>query len=150
MYGLAYTTLVWPGSFDIADSIQYQSEVTLETLLDQLNTIWPMTEFSCPRPGVLSSWQHQASETRIVAFWGDIINVLMNILQNRYFRRIWTVQEYTLSSRLPCAILGDGVFPLYALHIAGDYFYAKVNDQSKGRQDKSVEGFYRFVTRSDA
>jgi Heterokaryon incompatibility protein (HET) len=124
IYSMAYTVLVWFGTFkdfeqwdihpdpDPDLELYGGKQMGLKLLVNQLERKSPLTDFAIPK------WEPSISLGKAdlgnVAY--QMTRAYSTLLLSRWFERIWVVQEYTLSQRDPCALLGRAMFSFRSLY----------------------------------
>ena len=111
IFSSAYTVLIWLGPFEKLG----RRILGVELLLHVLESMSPLDEF--PKPTltfVLSPEPRDPGDAAI-----RLLETYMDIMRNDWFRRGWVVQEYALSQRKPCALLGNALFSFQSLNPLG-------------------------------
>ena len=117
IYSSAFMTLMWLGSFE--ENLPFiEAAVGFQLLLEALHNFSPLEVFSRPQLAfdygqdmlILDSSE---KAQMMVATYGKMMT-------NDYFKRVWVIQEYFLSHRNPCAIIGLALFSLDSVLVFGE------------------------------
>ena len=128
IFASAFTVLVWLGTSEELELDQLDFEhllYILECVLPLLYLPKQVSSFPCT-PG------QRGSDDNIVGLY----KIFFKIMLNDWFMRVWVLQEYALSQRTPCAMIGDTLFSLESFHTFGSAFSRALWE--KNREDLGV------------
>ena len=104
IYSSAYTVLIWLGVID-----EHTLDIfSFKSLLDAFHQASPLVGFRRPPLGI------EACEGNCNDW--DVMLAYSELLQNDWFERVWVIQEYSLSRRDPCVLLGHSLFLFRSLY----------------------------------
>ena len=128
IFASAFTVLVWLGTSEELEPDQ----LGLEHLLYLLEHELPLVDFPKPVSTVPSSPEQRGSGSDV----SELENTYWKIIMSDWFTRVWVLQEYALSQRKPCAMIGDKLFSLESFYTFGAVFSQVLSE--KLREDQGI------------
>ena len=111
IFSAAFTVLIWlgtPGALDL--DVQ-----GFHDLLPVLDALEPLPELLCDTPSASSEDLHAALGDELAVY---VLQTFDKLTQAPWFSRVWVLQEYVLSTRPACVLVGDVLFSIKPLHKA--------------------------------
>lgn len=110
IYASAFTVLISLGTIEELDSDQLDFEYLLYCL-----DAMPLLDFPKRASTFPGSPEQRGSGDNIFTLY----KIFHKIVSNDWFMRLWVLQEYALSQRKPCAMIGDSLFSLESFYTFG-------------------------------
>ncbi len=114
IFASAFTVLVWLGTSEELEPDQPD----FEHLLYCLELALPLLDFPKPVSFFPCSPEQRGAGDNVVGLYKMYIKIMLN----DWFRRVRVLQEYALSQRKPCAMIGDTLFSLKSFYTFGSAF----------------------------
>lgn len=135
IYSTAYTVLIWLGTLEDCGVDPNVTSILLA--FAELNS--PPIDF---RRRMVGIWPRDEDLNPTVAV--ELLGFYKNLLHSDWFRRQWVLQEYTLSQREPCALLGPNLFSFRSLYDLGSKILQHV------KKDSEDSDWFKFMGKSFA
>ena len=110
IFASAFTVLVWLGTSEELDS----DPLDFEYLLYCLDAM-PLLDFPKRALTFPGTPEQRGSGNNIFTLY----DIFEKVMLNDWFKRLWVLQEYALSQRKPCAMIGDSLFSLESFYTFG-------------------------------
>jgi hypothetical protein len=108
IYSSAYSVLIWLGTIEGLDL----DLLTFQIFLEKLDMIDPVDGFLAQERPSFQPLVYENSTVVACKLLADYKQIILST----WFRRVWVLQEYVLSQRTPCVMIGQAVFSFQSLH----------------------------------